>query len=155
MKYLISKSFDDYKNERINFVKQLVNLPFYIRINTIEGFDFYQSFPFTANPNICVILGHNFEVAKVLKNNIELIPEQNIFIISCAKNYLNDYNIPNKKIYLCEQIDDGQVLLRKGSDFGFDFNITDTEIYLAQSKEIDILKKFESCFEKVFDNIKE
>lgn len=155
MKYLISKSLDEQKEERVKFVENLIKQPLYPRDGVFDGFHFYQTFPFIPNPDICLVFAHNKEVAGLLDKNIELISENNIFIISCAINYLRDYNIPNKNIYLCDQMDDDQVRFRKGSDFGIDFEVTDAEIYLKQSKETDPLKKFISCFNEIYHNAKE
>lgn len=155
MKYFISKSFDTEEEKRVNFISKLVGLPLYPNPNAFDGFVLYQTFPFIPNPNICLIFAHNFEVAKFLKENISLISEDNIFIVSCANDYLDNYNIPNKNIYLCDQNENGYALFRNGSTYNLDFNPTDTEIYLAQSKEQDILKKFKSCFKEAYINIKE
>ena len=154
MKYLISKSASNIK-ERVEFVQDLINLPLYPKVGVLDNFHYYQTFPFIPKPNICLIFGHNKEIANLLSNNLDLISENNVFIISCAINYLNDYNAPNKNIYLCDQMNDEQVRFRNGRDFGLNFEVTDVELYLKQSKESDILEKFKSCFNEIHHNVKE
>lgn len=155
MKFIISNSFDTEEKKRVNFISQLIGLPLYPNSKAIEGFTLYQTFPFVPEPNICLIFGHNKEIAMLLSKNINLISEDNIFIISCAVNYLQQYNIPHKNIYICEQVESNYVKFRSGSTYNLNFDPTDTEIYLAQSKEHDILKKFKSCFNEAFINIEE
>lgn len=155
MIYLISKSFDNQRDNRVKFIQELIRMPLYFRNNFFKDFYLYQTFPFKPDPNICLVFGHNNEVANLLKENSSNISEQNIFIISCAVNYIDDYNVPDKNIYLSPQIDDEYVRFRKGSDYHFEFDVTDVEIYLAQSEENDILKKFKSCFDEIYHNVKE
>lgn len=156
MKYLISESFEYSRIDRAKFIQDAIGLPlFYYKRKVFDKFYLYQSFPFNTEPDVCLIFGHNKEVADLLKNQSELIPEKNIFIITCAINYLSEYNVSNKNIYLCPQTDDGNVRFRNGLDFHLSFIVTDTELFLAQSKENDVLKKFESCFELIYNNVKE
>ncbi len=154
MKYLISKSFEYQKNERVEFIKSIIKLPLYPRKGVLESFYYYQTFPFKPKPNICLVIGHNNEVADLLNNHLDVISEDNIFIISCALNYIKDYNVPEKNIFLCDQMKDNQVRFRNGTDFGLNFDVTDVELYLIQSNESDILKRFKSCFNEIYHNAK-
>lgn len=155
MTYLISKSFEYQKVERVEFIREITKLPLYPKNGVLEDFYYYQTFPFKPKPNICLVIGHNNEVADLLHNHLNIICEENIFIISCAINYIKDYDVPDKNIFLCDQMSDNQVRFRNGKDFGLNFHATDAELYLAQSDEPDILMRFKSCFNEIYHNAKE
>ena len=141
--------------ERVDFIREIIKLPLYPKSGVLEDFYYYQTFPFKPKPNVCLVIGHNNEVADLLNNHLDIICEDNIFIVSCAINYIKDYDVPDKNIFLCDQMSDNQVRFRNGNDFGLNFYATDAEIYLAQSDEPDILIRFKSCFNEIHHNAKE
>ncbi|MGN1276479.1 MAG: hypothetical protein ACI4UK_05765 [Floccifex sp.] len=74
-----------------------------------------------------------------------MINEKNIFIISCADNSKKNYHLKGKRVYLCSQ-NNGTVKLLRGEEFGFEFDITETELALYNCKEMNAYKKLLVAF---------
>lgn len=150
MRLLISEKCKSDMNERKAFIESLSHCKFIKSPTNYSGFYGFQSFPFNHEPNICLIVGHNADVAELLNSESYLVIEKNIFIISCAVKYKDSYKAPGKNVYLCKQRNE-YVLFRDGKDFNVDFDITDTELDLYNTEAECLLKRFEKCFNKIWD----
>ncbi len=133
---------------RKKYLEKIFNL-WFIEKEIIGDFIVLESLPLTTESNICIIYGHNFEVKNLLKNHRKTILEKNIFIISCLTKNPKDFTVPNKRIYISPQKKGNGVKLRKGSEYGFNFDISDVELNLFNCPIQGILEKLTSVFERI------
>lgn len=146
------RNFIDYENirgldelrSRKVFIEDVTKL-YFVKQCIIGRFIVLQSFPFTSEPDICLIYAHNYNVADLIKNYINKINESNIFIISCLHGYKGAFLATKKKIYICPQ-EEEYVNLRYGKPYGFDFDITDVELNLYNSPYKTITEKLLRSF---------
>ena len=108
----------------------------------------FQSFPSTFEENICIICGHNSFVAHILQNYGSEIPEKEIFIISCAHGYREQYHVKGKKVYLVPQVNE-YVNQHSGQAFGFEFAITDAELNMYNNSKATAKEKLLAEFERI------
>ena len=108
----------------------------------------FQSFPTTFEENICIICGHNSFVAHILQNYSSEIPEKEIFIISCAHGYREQYHVKGKKVYLVPQINES-VDQHSGKVFGFEFAITDAELNMFNNSKATAREKLLAEFNRI------
>lgn len=133
---------------RREYLEQTFHL-WFIEKETIGSFIVFESIPLSVEIDICLIYGHNYEVAALLKNHRDRIPEKNIFIIACLTKNPKDFIIPCKRIFIAPQQKDEGIKLRKGIEFGFDFDISDIELNLFNNHTQDTLDKLLSVFERI------
>lgn len=148
MRYFLRRENMAESIARKEYLEQTFHL-WFIEKGTTGPFVVFESFPLSAESDICIIYGHNNEVKALLKNHGKSIPEKNIFIIACLTNNPKDFIIPCKKIYIAPQKNQEGIKLRKGEEFGFDFDISDIELHLFNSNTKDILDKLTSVFDKI------
>lgn len=102
--------------------------------------------------DICIIIGHNFEVNNILKNNI--IYESNVAIVTCKLNlFLN--GLKGKDIFISfTDINTNRCYYVPGRDYGFDFNITQSEIVLYNSSKYGLspLEMIKKSFNKLHES---
>lgn len=100
--------------------------------------------------NILFITGHNYMVKDYLIKNINRITESIIVAITCNRNFdINFLTKKGKTIYFPRQNKNNFVELINGNSYGFDFNLTESEILFYNSKtESDIKKRLETSFTK-------
>lgn len=79
-------------------------------------------------PNILFITGHTNYVQEYLDSKINEIPEKTIVITSCFGVSFKKY-ASKKKIFV-PNVPGNLCLLRDGKPFGFDFDISDSELNL-------------------------
>lgn len=84
-----------------------------------------------------LIIGHNGFVERYMINRKDTMREENIVLISCELKILRYSNLfSDKNIYVSqESYQYGQTTCYKGQDYGFEFNISDAELDLYNSKE--------------------
>lgn len=133
---------------RREYLEQTFHL-WFIEKEIVGSFIVLESVPLSAENDICLIYGHNTEVASLLKNHLEHIPEKNIYIIACLTNNPKDFIAPCKKVYIAPQKKGEGVKLRKGNEFGFDFDISDVELNLFNSQNQDMHDKLASVFDRI------
>lgn len=108
----------------------------------------FQSFPTTFEENVCIICGHNSYVAHILQIYGLEIPEKEIFIISCAYGYREQYHVKGKKVYLAPQVNE-YVNQHSGKTFGFEFAITDTELNMYNNSKATVKEKLLAEFTRI------
>ncbi len=92
--------------------------------------------------NYIFILGHNDEVFNYLKkNNIE---EKNIVLITCYIGLIKSLILKNKTIYYANEITD----IYDGEQYGFNFNITNVELNLYNSRNKSFVDNINKFFER-------
>ena len=75
--------------------------------------------------------------------------KKNIFIIACFTRNPKDFVVPFKKVYISPQKKDEGVKLRKGTEFGFDFDISDVELNLFNSQTTTTYEKLLANFDRL------
>lgn len=146
MKYFLGKSNKDSLLARQAFLYDVFKLWFipYDHGDYLE----LTSMPTTAI-DVCFIIGHISEVNSILVNNT--INEDNIVLVTCDF-HLSINHLENKNIFLpltnagnrfCHYVN--------GQDYGFDFNITQSEIVLYNYSKYNLspLEMIEKSFNKL------
>lgn len=103
----------------------------------------FASYPFKSN--FLFLKGENIEVFTYMKRYLKKIKENNIVLITC---YIPlNYIVTKKTLYQCNLVLNRAELFNR-DEFGFGFEVTESELKLYKSKQLTILKKVEECFER-------
>ena len=145
MRYLLRSGNKSELSARLEFLEQTFNL-WFIPNGTIGSFTILESFPLSTEKDICLIYGHNFEVAHLLRAHIESLPEKNLYIIACLTDNPRDFIVSSKKTFIAPQEKNEGIKLRFGNEFGFDFDISDIELDLFNSRIKSIPDKLSKVF---------
>ena len=148
MRYLLRDGNISELSARKEYLKDTFHL-WFTENGFLGSFIVLESFPKFSGDNICIIYGHNSEVANLLKNHWKEIPEKNIFIIACLTKNLNDFVVPCKRTFIAPQEKSEGIKLRLGSEFGFDFDISDIELHLFNNRTESAYEKLTLTFEKI------
>lgn len=148
MRYLLRNGNKSELSARIELLELTFRL-WFIPKGTIGSFTILESFPLSIEKDICLIYGHNTEVAHLIEEHIENIPEKSLYIIACLTDNPKDFIVPSKKIFIAPQEKDEGVKLRAGNEFGFDFDISDVELNLFNSRTKNIRDKLSAVFERM------
>lgn len=146
MRYFIQKKFISELIPRKDFLYESLSI-WTFASEYDSNFIVLKSFPLN-DIDICFLLGHNFAIKHFIKNND--IYEKNIVAITCdgAANFSN-LKLKNKNIYLPHQDNKKLAPLLKGSLYGFDFDLTESEILFYNSpKSLSLSERLNSCFSK-------
>ena len=147
MRYFLPCRQRDELIPRCHYLYNTFHLCF-IETGTIGNFIVLEAFPFRHKNDILIVYGHNIEITTLFAGFCNTIYEKNVFIISCSATQTGGYFLPKKRVYLAPQ--QGNVLrLRKGVNFGFEFDITDVELYLYKSSITDHLAKLLADFNRI------
>ena len=147
MRYLLRGKNYSQIFARRDYLSKTFNLWFTVK-GVIGSFVVLESFPHTIEDDICIIYGHNNEVADLLRKYEGFIPEKNIFIIACYTKNPKDFIVLGKNIFVAPQKKDEGVKLRKGSEFNFEFDISDVELNLFNSRIDNIYDKLKCAFKE-------
>ena len=113
-----------------------------------SGFIVLESFP-KREYDVFIIKGHADYVYKYLLNNAERINEHIIVAITCYPEPFKKLRLRGKKLYFPKVDSIDEAILYPGTEFGFNFDITDSEIDLYNSKNESINKRIEDSFVKL------
>ena len=131
MRYLIQASFKSEVPGRKKYLYKIFKL-WFLPTEEKNGFITFTSIPASCYPNILFIVGHNYNVYDYLVRNT--VAETTIVAITCVGSYFyKELNISDKAIYVPFQNQYNLVDLLSGQEFGFDFNLTESEILLYNS----------------------
>lgn len=99
--------------------------------------------------DVLFIIGHNMFVKHFLQHNT--ITEERIVAITCDGTiHLSSFKLPEKTIYLPHQNEENYADLLRGELYGFDFDLTESEILLYNTnKSDDIAQRLEMSFHKL------
>ena len=147
MRYFLTRQNEKELTFRKDYLFEVFNM-WFAKSNVIGNFIVFESMPKSIDNDICLIYGHNYEIYDLLKNHREEIPEKNIFIIACEKNYEKLFRVPNKNVFLAPQTD-GYIELRNGKSFGFEFDISDIELNLYNTPTKSNKNKLKELFTQV------
>ena len=102
--------------------------------------------------NICFVVGHNTFAKKILQQ--EKFEEKNIVTITCQANVeISKLPLRGHNLFIAKLNEAGCVRLCSGKDFGFDFDITESEIMLYRlSSSCSIKEQLEESFIQVKSN---
>lgn len=107
----------------------------------------------TSIPTNCLgilfIIGHNTFVKEYLK--CHEITEERIVAITCdGKIHFASFKLPGKILYIPYQNEQNYADLLDGKLYGFDFDLTESEILLYNTnKSVDVLQRLENAFCKL------
>ncbi len=145
MRYFIQNMFKNEIKERRDFLYDTFHIWTY-ECGINSGFLLLQSMP-SNSLDVCFIVGHNISVNYFLNRNN--LYEKNIVAITCDKNYSFKKKNDSKQFYLPYQDKKGYAYLIKGSEFGFNFDLTESEILLYNSpKNLSLEKRLDLSFTK-------
>ncbi len=132
---------------RIEYISEVTGLYFIEDVSfTNSGYKVFNSIPLLES-NIIVIVGHNFRVLAFLKEFKDDIYESNVVLVSCYLKKMRDLIEYDKNVYISHQTVTNSTETLVGTDYGFDFNPTCSELDLYNSKG-DLLQRIEFSFEK-------
>ncbi|MBP3916965.1 hypothetical protein [Clostridium sp.] len=146
MRYLIDKVYMESKNSRIKYIYEAFKLNA-LQKNQEDEFIIIDTLPLEYE-DIFFIIGHNPKVYQYLKDNIKDIKANNIVAITCNTKMLRELSGLGKNIFIPYE-SDGLLNYYDGSEYGFDFNITDCELALYNDNGLNIIDKINECMEKI------
>lgn len=100
----------------------------------------------TAEPSILFIIGHQNQVMQFLKTNIEQITEETLILVTCMANSFKQFEKFNKKIYFSTAHKELSYRYN-GHDYGFDFDLTESELDFYNSSKRDIVERLDDSFD--------
>lgn len=147
MRYLLQNTFYNELPARQKYLYQALSL-WNIVSTTSAGFIHLTSIPSDCL-DILFIVGHNTTVKNYLKS-VD-IPEKVIVAITCDGTiHFSRMQIPGKEIYIPFQNKYHYADLIKGDLYGFNFDLTESEILFFNSKRNpDIYQRLNSSFHKL------
>lgn len=146
MRYFIQKSFQNELILRKEFLYEVLAL-WTIPHEYNCDFIVLNSIPLDYL-DVCFILGHNYTVKNFINQNN--IYEKHIVAITCdgSANF-GDLKLKDQILYLPHQESNNLAPLLKGKLYGFNFDLTESEILLYNTpKSLPLAKKLELCFSK-------
>jgi len=150
MRYLLCKSEEDSLNHRIEYIFDIFKL-YAIKTEETNKFIVLETFPFktsTSYPEVLFIIGHSEDVNIYLERNIPDMKENIILTITCFPNKLKKFLKYNKQIYSSKN-KRGITHKYKGDDWGFKFDISDSEINLYNNRGLDLLDNINKSMVKI------
>lgn len=146
MRYAIKCNDETELNFRLEYLEEIFQMKFLYEKRKDE-FNIYYSFPIT-KLNVFIILGHTPDVIEFLKKN--KIKEKILVINTCYPGLvLKTSKIKSKKIYFSRVEKDGKNHLFIGKEYGFNFDITNSELDLLNSKKIKLIDKIKDAYIKI------
>lgn len=147
MRYLLQKAFYNELSARQKYIYRAVSLW------TITSSYSSEFIHLTSIPSNCLdvlfIVGHNITVKKYFETSS--ISEKTIVAVTCVGTiHFSELSLPQKTIYLPYQNENGYVDLIDGKLYGFDFDLTKSEIQFYNSRNnTDILQRLNTSFKKL------
>lgn len=143
MRYLLTQEQIDEIPARCEYLYDIFGFYFYPQ-DTIDGF--IPLVPLgTADPSFLFIIGHQNQVMHFLTSNIEQIPENNLVLITCLASTFKSFRNFKKNIFYSAE-EKGLSYRYHGEDYGFNFDLTKSELDFYNSCEKDILKRIHLSF---------
>ena len=147
MRYFIQRCFSNELSARRQYIDKSLHL-WCSPATSIGGFEQLVSIP-PAALDVLFIIGHNVSVSHFLHS--QNIPEKTIVVITCGGTIdFSWLNSLNKTIYFPKQNNSGYAELLNGNMFGFDFDLTESEILLYNTRRNpDFYERLDACFTKL------
>lgn len=146
MRYLLQENFQTEGSSRKNYLYKVFKL-WFIPTEEKNGFIIYTSIPASCYSDLLFIVGHNYPVRDYLLNNN--IAENTIVAITCDGGCnFKKIKMFNKNIYIPFQNQRNLVDLLSGTEFGFDFDLTESELLLYNApKSLPIKERIGRTFQ--------
>ena len=147
MRYLIPHNMYNEVLARKQYIFESVHLWTKL-ISYNEDYICLEGFPIQ-ELDIFFIVGHNYKIKNFFVNNLSDIYENTIVAITCdGKIGFSSVNVNGKSLYIPHQNKVNKLAsLLKGSEYGFDFDLTESEIMFYNSqKNRDIISRLNSSF---------
>ena len=146
MRYLIDNAYMESKNSRIKYIYEAFKLNA-LQKNQEDEFIIIDTLPLEYE-DIFFIIGHNPKVYQYLKRNIKDIKANNIVAITCNTKMLEKLPKVGKSVFVPYK--SNEILNNyDGSEYGFDFNITDCELSLYNNKNTKVIEKIKECMKEI------
>lgn len=148
MRYLIQTCFSKEITSRKSFLYDSLKLWFYVT-ETAGSFVHLQSMPTNYYSDWIILVGHNSAVKEYLTT--QNFYEKNIVAITCDGDCnFKRIRLPNKNLYIPFQNQDNLVDLLSGEEFGFHFDLTESELLFFNSPSFwSIEKRIEQSFQPI------
>ncbi len=143
MRYILFERSEELSvMDRLNYLNTITDMYFYFRQERDRLI--FISIPSVCE-DICFLVGHQNVIEEYLIKNI--INEGILIIVSCnVKRKWEKQNVVGKTVYLCKQEDDKAPLL-SGKEFGFKFDLTESELQLFRApKSINLIDRIDRAF---------
>lgn len=145
MRYLIldnkiNNSVISSKQQYLYDVFKIYMVPFKISDEIIE----LRSMPLSEY-DVLFIQGHNYKVNDYVKTFQDKINEKNIVLVSCYFGNITKLRLKDKNLFHERK----KVIVYDGNRFGFNYDITDSELNLYKCKYESLDDKLNQCFERV------
>jgi len=147
MRYLLQHCFKPELSVRKDYLYEAVKL-WTIVTSTSDGFIHLNSLPSNCL-DILFLVGHNKFIRNYLKT--ATIPEKTIVAITCdGKARFSKLQLPGKALYISRQNENNYADLMRGCEFGFDFDLTESEILFYNTRNRpDIDERLNLTFTKL------
>ena len=148
MRYLFDKKEINTLKDRYSYIYDVFHL-YTITKGESENFIILETFPF-GYMDIFFIVGHDIFVYEYLNENINQINENVLVSIKCLPNKLKKFANYNKEIYVSKNYNK-LTIKYYGDKWGFNFDITDSEIDLYNNRSVDIIEKIQQSMVNIKD----
>lgn len=143
MRYLVAETQAHEIPGRQEYLYDIFHL-FFIPQNTINGFILLSPVG-VSELSILFVVGHYDQIAKYLAYNIDQIEEKIIILITCYANCLKIYK-KNKAEWFTSFSKNEISYCYAGDNYGFGFEITESELNFYNSKKMNILERIKENF---------
>lgn len=134
------KSEEDTKKSRMEYLFDVFKI--YTLSKEDEDFIILEGFPFKFI-DVFFIIGHEKLVYEYLKKNFNSIEEKNMVIITCYPKMFKEFKGKGKNIFVSKN-DNDITRTYEGNKWGFEFDISDSELDLYNSRNGNIMDKLRS-----------
>lgn len=148
MRYILHNTFQNEISSRQNYLYEVFHL-WFIPFSYTSDFIQLISIPSSIYFDTCFILGHNNCVKSLLKER--QFPEKKIVAITCDGNAnFRKLFLPQHQLYIAHQNKSNYASLFKGSEYCFNFDLTESELLLYNSSATHSLAdRISTCFTKL------
>ena len=143
MRYLLSTSFSNELTGRLSYLYDVFHQ--YYLSKESKGFIKLKPIGYDDLP-VLFIVGHNNSVYEYLKENVQDIKENVIVLITCVNEDVYSLLPSSITVYATNQISSHYSGVYNGKEYGFSFDITESELRLHNSCEQNILKRINDTF---------
>lgn len=149
MRYLIDSRFQNEIKARQKYIYDTLKVWTLPKESTHNGFVVLEGLLPTGSLDCCFIIGHNIKVKKYLLENH--IYETVIVAITCdGLAQISNIKLKRKNLYIPTQDSSNLAPLYHGQVYGFDFDLTESEILFATSNPNDsVIRRIENSFCRV------
>lgn len=147
IRYVMPRSMEYEATARKAYLYDTFHLSFLERSGDPDFIELV-SFPFVKRQYL-FLCGHNGQVIDYLKRHRYDLTEEIKVITSCTPRAILECLPWLKNVYFCKTNWRGYAFLRYGAAFGFDFDITDSELDLYNAKGCNLLERIQSSYRKM------